>query len=609
LSRFTKLAALTVAMTFLLVVVGVIVRSTGSGLGCPEWPTCHGSLIPPFNDVHAIIEWSHRTSAAIVGLLALALAASAVVGYRRRSSILWPSVGALVLVIFQAGLGKVTVESALAGDIVTAHLAAAMALVALVVYITVRSSLPARIAAHGGWRGTTVWLAIAAAAVYGLLLLGSHVTATKTALAFPDWPLMNGGLLPALNDATTPHAIHRWAAVAVGILLAAVTQVVWRERERRPTVTRLVVVAATLYVAQAAIGGLQVLTDLSVWSQVLHLALGAAIWALLVGAFLVSHYADRLEASVDAHPSTGRRADDPAPVAATPLDTLRAYVALTKPRIIELLLVTTIPTMVLAQRGIPSPWLVVAVVLGGTLAAGGANAINQYVDRDIDDLMRRTRRRPLPRGAVTPSAALRFGIALSILSFVWMWATVNLLSALLAASAIGFYVFVYTLWLKRSTPQNIVIGGAAGCVPVLIAWAAVTGTVGVPAIVLFAIVFYWTPPHFWALALRYKGDYATARVPMMPVVRGEAETARQIVLYSLLLVAVSLLLFPAAGMGLIYLATAIVLGILFVVYAVRVQRHVADGRAAIGLFRFSISYLTLLFAAIAVDSIIRVSVG
>jgi protoheme IX farnesyltransferase len=609
LSRFTKLAALTVAMTFLLVVVGVIVRSTGSGLGCPEWPTCHGSLIPPFNDVHAIIEWSHRTSAAIVGVLALALAASAVVGYRRRSSILWPSVGALVLVIFQAGLGKVTVESALAGDIVTAHLATAMALLALVVYITVRSSLPARIAARGGWRGTTVWLAIAAAAVYGLLLLGSHVTATRTALAFPDWPLMNGGLLPPLNDATAPHAIHRWAAVVVGILLAGVTLAAWRERERRPTVTRLVVAAATLYVAQAAIGGLQVLTELSVWSQVLHLALGAAIWALLVGALLVSHYADRVEASVDADPSTGRRADDRAPVTATPLDTLRAYVALTKPRIIELLLVTTIPTMVLAQRGLPSPWLVVAVVLGGTFAAGGANAINQYVDRDIDDLMRRTRRRPLPRGAVTPSAALRFGIALSVLSFVWMWATVNLLSALLAASAIGFYVFVYTLWLKRSTPQNIVIGGAAGCVPVLVAWAAVTGTVGVPAIVLFAIVFYWTPPHFWALALRYKGDYATARVPMMPVVRGEAETARQIVLYSLLLVAVSLLLFPAAGMGLIYLATAIVLGFLFVVYAVRVQRHVADGRAAIGLFRFSISYLTLLFAAIAVDSIIRVSVG
>jgi protoheme IX farnesyltransferase len=609
LSRFTKLAAATVAMTFLLVVVGVVVRSTGSGLGCPEWPTCHGSLIPPFNDIHAIIEWSHRTTAVIVGALALVLATSAVVSYRRRSSILWPSVAALVLVIFQAALGKVTVESALAGDIVTAHLATAMALLALVVFIALRSTLPAKIAGRSGWRAMTIWLAIAAAAVYVLLLLGSHVTATGSALVFPDWPLMNGGPFPQLTEQTGPHAIHRWAAVAVGILLAAVSLAVWRERERRPRLAPIVLIAAALFVVQAVVGGLQVLTDLSVWSQVLHLALGAAIWALLVAAFFTSLYGDRLEASAESEPSTGPRADVPARGVASARDTLRAYVALTKPRIIELLLVTTVPTMVLAQRGIPSPWLVAAVVAGGTLAAGGANAINQYVDRDIDDLMRRTRRRPLPRGAVTPPAALRFGIALSVLSFVWMWATVNLLSALLAASAIGFYVFVYTLWLKRSTPQNIVIGGAAGCVPVLVAWAAVTGTVGVPAIVLFAIVFYWTPPHFWALALRYQGDYATARVPMMPVVRGEAETARQIVLYSLLLVAVSLLLFPAAGMGLIYLATAVVLGVLFVAYALRVQHHLADGRAAIALFRFSISYLTLLFAAIALDSLIRVSVG
>ncbi len=288
---------------------------------------------------------------------------------------------------------------------------------------------------------------------------------------------------------------------------------------------------------------------------------------------------------------------------------LRAYVALTKPRIIELLLVTTIPTMVLAARGIPSPWLMLAVMVGGTLAAGGANAINQYVDRDIDDVMRRTRHRPLPRHAVDPRSALVFGIGLSIVSFVFLAVTVNLLSAVLSLSAIGFYVFVYTLWLKRSTPQNIVIGGAAGSVPVLVAWASVTGTVGIPALVLFAIVFYWTPPHFWALALRYKGDYATARVPMMPVVHGEAETARQITLYSLLLVAVSLLLFPAARMGFIYLGSAVVLGIAFVWYAVRVQRNIANGHAAIDLFRFSISYLTLLFAAVALDSLVRLGVG
>jgi protoheme IX farnesyltransferase len=228
-----------------------------------------------------------------------------------------------------------------------------------------------------------------------------------------------------------------------------------------------------------------------------------------------------------------------------------------------------------------------------------------YIDRDIDDVMRRTRNRPLPRQAVAPSRALAFGIILSVVSFAWLTLTVNLLSALLAASAIAFYVFVYTIWLKRTTPQNIVIGGAAGAVPVLVAWAAVTGTVEVPALVLFAIVFYWTPPHFWALALRYQGDYAAAKVPMLPVVRGEAETARQIVLYTLVLVAVSLLLFPAAGMGLIYLVAAVALGAGFVWYSLRVLRDAGDGKAAIRLFRFSISYLTLLFAAVAADSLLR----
>ncbi len=288
--------------------------------------------------------------------------------------------------------------------------------------------------------------------------------------------------------------------------------------------------------------------------------------------------------------------------------TLRAYVSLTKPRIIELLLVTTVPTMVLAQGGIPPLELIVAVMLGGTLAAGGANAINQYLDRDIDDLMRRTRNRPLPRHAVTPRAALTFGIALSVASITWLAVVVNPLSAALAGSAIGFYVFVYTMWLKRSTPQNIVIGGAAGCVPVLVAWASVTGTVGIPALVLFAIVFYWTPPHFWALALRYKGDYEAAGVPMLPVVRGAAETGRQIVLYTLVLIGCSLLLFPVAPMGAIYLVSATLLGAAFLWYAVRVRAELESGLAAIRLFRFSISYLTLLFAAVAVDTLVSLPI-
>ena len=613
MTRFTKLAAVTVAMTFLLVVVGVVVRSTGSGLGCPEWPTCHGSWVPPFDNPHAIIEWSHRTTAAIVGILALATGIAAVVGYRRRHEILWPALAALGLVVFQAALGKAAVESDLSGDIVTAHLATAMALLALLLFVALRSSLPTERRRTGS--GLTAWLGIAAAAVFVLMLLGSHVTATATALAFPDWPLMNGSVLPSLTAADAPHVIHRWAAVAAGLLVAGAAFAAWRRRADQPGVAWLAAVAVLLFSLEAILGGLQVLTRLAVWTQVVHLSLAAAVWGLLVAATILAAFRRSSEAGA----GSGIPAAQPAPEAELTAASsahepsvrqlMRAYLALTKPRIIELLLVTTVPTMVLAQKGLPSPWLMAAVLIGGTLAAGGANAINQFVDRDIDDVMRRTHNRPLPRHMVAPRAALIFGIGLSVVSFAWLTATVNLLSALLAASAIGFYVFVYTLWLKRSTPQNIVIGGAAGGVPVLVAWAAVTGTVGIPALVLFAIVFYWTPPHFWALALRYKGDYASAGVPMMPVVRGEAETARQIVLYSLLMVAVSLLLFPAAGMGPIYLAAAVGLGIAFVACALRVQRHVTDGRAAIGLFRFSISYLTLLFVAIAADSLIRLSIG
>ena len=283
--------------------------------------------------------------------------------------------------------------------------------------------------------------------------------------------------------------------------------------------------------------------------------------------------------------------------------TARAYVALTKPRIIELLLVTTVPTMVIAQRGLPDLGLVAATLIGGTLAAGSANAINNFVDRDIDELMARTAQRPLPRHSVTPTAALRFGIILGIVSFVWLIATVNLLSAVLAVGAILFYVFVYTMGLKRRSPQNIVIGGAAGCVPVLVGWAAVTGEVGLPALLLFAIVFAWTPPHFWALALKYREDYARAGVPMLPVVRGVAETGRQILLYSILLVCVTLMFGPVGQMGMLYLVAAVGLGGTFIYMAWRLLRDTSE-QMAMRLFRYSITYLGLLFTAMAVDAVI-----
>ena len=280
---------------------------------------------------------------------------------------------------------------------------------------------------------------------------------------------------------------------------------------------------------------------------------------------------------------------------------LGALFALTKPRIIELLLVTTVPAMVLAARGWPGTWLVVATLVGGTLSAAGANALNCYFDRDIDELMRRTSRRPLPRHRISPSAARLFGTVLGTGGFLWLWAFTNILAAVISTAALLFYVFVYTRWLKRSTDQNIVIGGAAGAAPALVGWAAVQGSVGLPAWILFAVVFYWTPPHFWALALRYQAEYASASVPMMPVVRGIAPTTRQMLLYAGLTALASLLLVPVAGMGWIYLLAAVTLGGLFIWETWLVHRD--PGRAML-LFTYSTRYLALLFGAVMLDVLV-----
>ena len=277
--------------------------------------------------------------------------------------------------------------------------------------------------------------------------------------------------------------------------------------------------------------------------------------------------------------------------------------ALTKPRIIELLLVTTLPTMVVAQRGVPPLWLMVATLIGGTLAAGGANAINMWHDRDIDAVMTRTAGRPLVTGLVRPTEALVFAITLEVAAFLLLWSTVNLLSAVLAVSATAFYVFVYTLWLKRTSPQNIVIGGAAGAVPVLVGWSAVTGSLGWAPFVLFGVIFVWTPPHFWALAIKYRDDYAAAEVPMLPVVADPRSTGRQIVAYTTLLWAVSLVFVPVAGMGWIYTAAAAGLGGAFLFYAVRLLQE-STVRNAMRLFGWSITYVTLLFSAMALDQLV-----
>jgi protoheme IX farnesyltransferase len=293
-----------------------------------------------------------------------------------------------------------------------------------------------------------------------------------------------------------------------------------------------------------------------------------------------------------------------APHPGKPRSKALAYVALTKPRIIELLLITTVPTMVVAERGLPSLSLMFATVVGGTLAAGGANAMNMVADADIDRLMKRTQNRPLVTGELTPRQALVFAIAIEAVAFGWLWGLVNLLSAVLAVAACLFYVFVYTLWLKRSSSSNIVIGGAAGAVPVLVGWAAVTNGVDWAPIVLFAVIFYWTPPHFWALAIKYREDYEHAAVPMLPVVAGLERTATRIVRYAMVLWALSLLFAWVGEMGWLYTATAAVLGAVFVAMAVGLRRT-PEPRVALRLFSWSITYLTVLFLAMAADQLLR----
>jgi protoheme IX farnesyltransferase len=677
-SRFQRLALATVAATLVLVTIGVLVRATGSGMACPNWPGCFAGQFLPGLDAGFQVwaEWIHRTVAALIGFLILGMAAVAIIDHRDRPSILWPSIAAVLLVGFQAWLGRETVRLNNSGPSVTAHLAAAMALVGLLVYLFVRSRFPARgSGGRGGSQRFTLLAVFSAAAVYLLLLFGSNVTALNAGLVFVDWPLMNGSIYP-IDASTAPdvavlwgaHAIHRYVAVAVFLVLLAT----WLGARRLRPANRSLVAQALgvfiLYVLQVVVGGLQVLTQLADWTQTLHVALGALIWGGSVALATSAYYTARLgivpppAAAGGGSGADGERAPGggsstgggmpgsaggngsamaalgmtpaylPAigPVAVAPAlgratavpaglgATIRAYVALTKPRIIELLLITTVPAMVLATRDVPGIrlgdwlWTTVWTLVGGTLAAGAANAINQYLERDIDERMARTRRRPLPAHAVEPERAVIFGIVLAAVSLAIMVWFVNLLSAFLTLLAIGFYVVVYTMLLKRTTPQNIVIGGAAGALPPVIGWAAVTGNIGLPAVMLFLLVFYWTPPHFWALALRIRADYAAAGVPMLPVVRGVAETSRQIGLYTILLVALSLVFVVVGQMGAIYLVAAVVLGAIFLWRAWVLWQQGSAPEAstaqAIRLYRWSISYLTLLFVAVAIDALVAIPV-
>ncbi|HEY6959461.1 MAG TPA: heme o synthase [Candidatus Limnocylindria bacterium] len=581
-ARFRWLVYITLLLSFLVVVWGGVVRVTGSGLGCPDWPTCHGQFLPSL-DTATRIEWFHRFLGTAGGISLAALGITTLVAYRKQPRILWLVVAAGVLYIVQAVLGAVVVLLELPDTWVTAHLANAELVLAVLTVLAVGVRWPSSLV---GARASTTWTSLllaAAVGTYVLLLSGAYVRGDGASMACTTWPFCDNGPFP-LFGAPAVHMAHRWIAGIVGVVVLLACWQGWRHRRESEALGPLAIATGVVFIAQIVVGALNPLTGFSPWALGAHPAVASLLWCCVVAMTVVGW-----------HPTVPTR------------ELVSDLVTLTKPAITSLLLLTAIGGMFLAERGVPPFGLLVATIVGGAAASGGASALNHYFDRDIDERMRRTKRRPLPSQRVADEWAVGIGVGLNVVAFAVLAIWANILAAALAIAGTLFYIFIYTLWLKRSTVQNIVIGGAAGAIPPLVGWAAVTGSLDLEAWLLFAIVFFWTPAHFWALALLIRDDYARAGVPMLPVVRGDEATTWGIFTYALSLVPLSMLLFVAGGLGLVYLGAALALGAVFVAYAVRLLRAAAARRRAVarGLYLYSLLYLALLFVAIMVDTSLK----
>jgi protoheme IX farnesyltransferase len=577
-----------------LIVLGGIVRITGSGMGCGDhWPLCDGQWFPPL-DLPTMIEIGHRWAAALVSVAVFAVTYLAWRRHREDPALLRPAMLATVLLIVQVLLGAVTVKLVLPPWVVITHFANAMLLLLTLLAVGLRAGkdpasrapLPpsARHSKHG--------LVLATAGLgFVVILFGAQVANFDAGLLCLGFPLCNGSALPPEAPLGVLHWAHRALAflfvVVVGVMVAAVSRNTSPESRQLRRWAALVLGAT---VAQIGVAAAMILSLLPSELRALHLLVGSLVWVALV--VLVFHSARTpAETAVQIAPTPEERRPS----------ILADLVTLTKPRIISLLLVTTIAPMFITPAGLPTVSRVLWVMLAGYLMAGGANAINMWFDRDIDTRMSRTRLRPIPSGRIAPEFGLAYGIALGFVAFALFWYQVNPLSAWLALAGLLFYVFIYTVWLKRSSPQNIVIGGAAGAFPPLVGWAAMTGRIDLAAIYLFAIVFYWTPPHFWALALVKQADYAKAGIPMMPVVRGEARTKYEMLVYTLILLPLTVLPFFFGALGPFYALAAALLGARLLWYCLRLRRERGVTPVAWRMYRYSLLYLALLFAAMGVD--------
>ncbi|MFN8679003.1 MAG: heme o synthase [Thermomicrobiales bacterium] len=633
MTRVYRLALATLLVTLALIVVGSLARLHPAGTGCGnDWPLCNGQIIPAL-EWAALIDIAHRMLAVSVLLLAGATTIAACISPEASARVRALAVSGLAVLLLQIAVGGLTAVLAAPALVAVLHVTAAMLFIGLALATTLAAvaQLGSPEAATAPWPVPNMdrrlaLVATTGAAIALFLVVFGATTSAGGAVPCTTWP---GCEQPEFGSAprVTAHLGYQ-ATALLGALAAGGTLLAASRGRAESRVRALALLAVLVVIAQTVLNAAGAAGGNPAWVTTPQLFLATLLWvsmaALALTAWSTPHAAGRAVPAPVA-PAGNTRApqgDLPLPgasgamavaapglVLAAPLpawasakQVVADYIALTKPGIMSLLLTTTFCAMLIAERGLPQLWLVVVTLLGGVLASGGASVLNCYIDRDIDGEMSRTRNRAIVAGRVSPQAALIYGVALSATAVLMLGFWVNWLAAALALAGNLFYVFIYTLWLKRSTPYNIVIGGAAGAAPPLVGWAAVTGDLTPLAWGLFLIIFAWTPPHFWALALLKQGEYTRAAVPMLPVVRGELETRRQILLYTVILGVGCVALTPF-GLGWIYLAGAIVLNGLFLAYAVLLYRKPSK-RAARQMFFYSLWYLAGIFAVAVIDRVL-----
>ncbi len=589
-SEFLRyLIVITALLMYGLIVLGGFVRTT-YGPGCPDWPLCYGHVLPP-STFSAWLDWVHRFVASIVGIFLVSATALAWAELTITHPVTRYLALTVPLLLVESGLGGLAVIRELPSQVVALHLALSLLILALVLLATVRAFLPLPVARKRSPLARVVDIALLL--VYVFILTGALVTTSGAAWACQKWPLCEDGVWPANNPPALINVVHRYMALVIGGVLGLLVYRAWQDKRVQAPARQWSTIAAGLFLLGGVLGAVTVWLGFPPLMNALHLAVAAAMWGSLV---LASAYAYQpVDDTLPVKPARPTRRKERAPRAGW-----RAYLGLMKPGIVLLLVITTVGGMSIAARGWPEWDLFLWTVIASILSAGGANALNSYQDRDIDGRMSRTARRPLPQNLVPPRNAMIFGLACVIAGVLIMAWKVNLLTAALTLVGAIWYAGVYTRLLKRRTVQNIVIGGAAGAMAPVVGWTAVTGRVDFLALILFALIFLWTPPHTWAFAILVLKDYEKVGIPMLPVVKGLDETTRQVVFYSWLMVGVTLLPAFTGTLGRTYLVGMLILNVLFLYLAYRLRREPTKATAN-RLYQYSNAYLYLGFALMAFD--------